>query len=81
MEEIEKTLRLSPIPSTPSHLDLHSLNILFDGNQFILVDWVKGGMCDPFMDLANASVFFNLDEQQIEVFLENYLGHPPSQLH
>lgn len=57
MEELEATFQLSPIPQVPSHLDLHPLNIMLTEQQFLLVDWVNGGMSDPYFDLTTFALF------------------------
>lgn len=79
MTEIEQTLNLHPSPLAPTHLDLHSQNIMIEGNQFFLVDWVNGGMSDPFMDIVTFLVFLDLDDKQTETFLTTYFGRTPSQ--
>lgn len=80
MTEIEQTLNLYPTPLAPTHLDLHSQNIMLEGSQFFLVDWVNGGMSDPFMDLTTFSIFLDFNDEQVPKFLREYLGRNPSQL-
>lgn len=80
MEELETLHKLFPVSHVPSHLDLHPLNILFTGDRFVLVDWVNGGMCDPFFDLATFAVFLGLNESQNIFFLTEYLERKPTQI-
>lgn len=41
-------------------------------HSFILVDWVNGGMSDPYFDLATFCVFHGLNEKETEFFLTRY---------
>lgn len=79
MGELEETFRLFPIPLVPAHLDIHPLNILCTDEQFFLVDWVNGGLSDPFFDLATFSIFHNLNYSQIMTFLSSYFNRAPTQ--
>lgn len=76
MEELEAVF--CPIKLTPTHLDLHPLNIMRSENRFLLVDWVNGGMSDPFFDLATFSVFHDLDESRQWQFLKSYFEDQPT---
>lgn len=80
MEELEATFQLMPISLIPAHLDLHPLNIMILEKRFLLVDWVNGGMSDPYFDLATFTVFQCLNESQILTFLTHYFGRQPTQL-
>lgn len=79
MQKIEESLSTSQVHFKPSHLNLHSLNIMLENNRFFLLDWVNGGMSDPFFDLATASLFLNLNKKQIKIFLKTYFNKDPSQ--
>jgi thiamine kinase-like enzyme len=79
MEELEATFQLSPVPQVPTHLDLHPLNIMLSEQRFFLVDWVNGGICDPYFDLATFATFQCLDESQTLTFLTHYFERPPNQ--
>lgn len=57
MEDLETILKLLPVDQVPSYLDLHPLNILLWENRFFLVDWVNGGMSDPYLDLLRLVSF------------------------
>jgi len=79
MEELEATVQLYPLPSVPTHLDLNPLNIMLAKEQFFLVDWVNGGMSDPYFDLATFAIFQGLNESQTQTFLKHYFGRYPTQ--
>lgn len=74
MEDLEAIFQLLPIKQVPSHLDLHPLNIMVCKNSFVLVDWVNGGMSDPYFDLATFCVFHGFNEERIKLFLTHYFG-------
>ncbi|HXH54923.1 MAG TPA: phosphotransferase [Gammaproteobacteria bacterium] len=80
MDEIATILQLHPISLAPCHLDLNLSNIIFTNEKFLLVDWVNGGMSDPYFDLATFSIFAGLNESQTKDFLAYYLKHVPTQL-
>jgi len=80
MEELERVFQLLPVSQVPSHLDLHPLNIMFWENDFFLVDWVNGGMSDPYFDLATFSVFLGLNEEKSMLFLAHYFSRNPTSL-
>lgn len=80
MEELEATFQLMPISLVPAHLDLHPLNIMIAEKKFLLVDWVNGGLSDPYFDLATFTVFQGLNESQILIFLTHYFERDPTQL-
>lgn len=46
-------------------------------SRFFLVDWVNGGMSDPYFDLATFSIFHGLNEERLMLFLTHYLGRTP----
>lgn len=79
MEELEATFHLSPVPQVPTHLDLHPLNIMLSEQCFFLVDWVNGGLCDPYFDLTTFTTFQCFNESQILTFLTHYFERPPTE--
>lgn len=78
MKELEAIFHLLPISQVPSHLDLHPLNIMFWENRFLLVDWVNGGMSDPYFDLTTFSIFHGLKEESNLLFLKEYFERDPT---
>lgn len=79
MEELEARFQLRPVPHVPTHLDLHPLNIMLSDQRFFLVDWVNGGISDPYFDLATFATFQCLDESQTLTFLTHYFERPPTE--
>jgi thiamine kinase-like enzyme len=77
MADLEALFQLFPNRPVPSHLDLHPLNIMVDKDRFCLVDWVNGGMYDPWFDLATFSVFQELNKEKAQQFLTEYLERAP----
>jgi len=81
MDEIEQTLRFYPVSLSPTHLDLHLSNIILkDKEEIFLVDWVNGGISDPFFDLATFSYFSELNEVHTERFLASYFQRVPTEI-
>jgi len=80
MKEVEVAFQCREIPHVPCHLDLHSLNILSENENFIIVDWVNGGLSNPYFDLATFSIFHDLNELQMRTFLTSYFGRSPTKL-
>lgn len=80
MNDFEAIFKQFPTSLVPSHLDLHPLNILHHENQFFLVDWVNGGMSDPYFDLATFCIFHDLNEENQLLFLNHYFGRAPNAL-
>jgi len=79
IEKLEAALQLYRVPNVPTHLDLNPLNIMLTKEGFLLVDWVNGGMSDPYFDLAAFSIFHNLNESQSQAFLNHYFDRCPTQ--
>lgn len=80
MADLELLYQLFPNQKVPSHLDLHPLNIMTWNEHFFLVDWVNGGMSDPYFDLATFSVFHELDNEKTLHLLTHYLERAPTEL-
>lgn len=81
MDEIEQVLMLYPVIKTNTHLDLHLSNILIsDDNDICFVDWVNGGVSDPFFDLTTFSLFSKLDHFQTINFLTSYFKRTPTEI-
>ena len=40
------------------HLDFHPDNIMFDGNQYYIIDWVNAKLANPVLDLARTYIIF-----------------------
>ena len=61
------------------HMDLKPENMLFDGQQLLLVDWQAAFVIDRYVDLGVAANFLvNSDSDEI-TYLERYFGQRPYQ--
>lgn len=67
-------------PLVLSHNDVHPANIVYDGENLLLVDWDVAGLNDPLYDLAAISLFLRMDEATCAKLLAAHDGHPVSEL-
>ncbi len=70
------TKNLEVLSST--HNDLNPNNILFDGKDFLIIDWEFAGFGDPFYDLATVSNFYIFDKQLEKIYLKTYFDREPT---
>jgi aminoglycoside phosphotransferase (APT) family kinase protein len=63
-----------------SHNDVNPTNLVYDGENLLLLDWETAGPNDPFFDLAVLSVFLRMDEGTCQRLLAAYDGEPVSRL-
>jgi aminoglycoside phosphotransferase (APT) family kinase protein len=63
-----------------SHNDVNPTNLVYDGENLLLLDWETAGPNDPFFDLAVLSVFLRMDEATCQRLLAAYDGEPVSSL-
>jgi aminoglycoside phosphotransferase len=63
-----------------SHNDVNPTNLVYDGENLMLLDWETAGPNDPFYDLAAISVFLRMDEATCQRLLAAYDGAPVSRL-
>jgi aminoglycoside phosphotransferase (APT) family kinase protein len=63
-----------------SHNDVNPTNLVYDGENILLLDWETAGAGDPFYDLAAISVFLRMDEGTCQRLLATYDGEPVSSL-
>ncbi|MFL5349640.1 MAG: phosphotransferase [Hyalangium sp.] len=63
-----------------SHNDVNPTNLVYDGENLLLLDWETAGPNDPFYDLAAISVFLRMDEATCQRLLAAYDGEPVSRL-
>jgi aminoglycoside phosphotransferase (APT) family kinase protein len=63
-----------------SHNDVNPTNLVYDGENLLLLDWETAGPNDPYYDLAAISVFFRMDEGTCQRLLAAYDGAPVSSL-
>lgn len=63
-----------------SHNDVNPSNLVYDGENLLLLDWETAGANDPFYDLAAISVFARMDDGTCQKLLTAYDGEPVSTL-
>jgi thiamine kinase-like enzyme len=63
-----------------SHNDVNPSNLIYDGENLLLLDWETAGPNDPWYDLAAISVFTRMDEQTCQRLVAAYDGAPVSAL-
>jgi thiamine kinase-like enzyme len=63
-----------------SHNDVNPTNLVYDGENLLLLDWETAGPNDPLHDLAAISVFLRMDEATCLKLLAAYDGEPSSTL-
>ncbi|MCF7924405.1 MAG: aminoglycoside phosphotransferase family protein, partial [Candidatus Izimaplasma sp.] len=52
------------------HLDFHPENILYNGNHYIIIDWMNAKLANPIMDIARTYIIL---KQYMKDQSENYL--------
>jgi thiamine kinase-like enzyme len=63
-----------------SHNDVNPSNLIYDGENLLLLDWETAGPNDPFYDLAAISIFARMDEGTCQKLLAVYDDKPVSEL-
>ena len=59
-----------------SHNDVNPGNLVYDGEQLLLVDWDAAGSYDPYYDLAAIAVFHRMGEETCRLLLSAHDGAP-----
>jgi excisionase family DNA binding protein len=59
------------------HMDLKPENMLYDGRQVWLMDWMAAHRNDRYFDLAMLANFLVSAGMSEQTYLEQYFGHPP----
>jgi aminoglycoside phosphotransferase (APT) family kinase protein len=57
-----------------SHNDVNPGNLIYDGEQLLLVDWDAAGSNDPYYDLAAIAVFHRMDDETCRRLLSAHDG-------
>ena len=63
-----------------SHNDVNPGNLVYDGEQLLLVDWDAAGSNDPYYDLAAIAVFHRMDDETCRHLLSAHDGEPVAEL-
>lgn len=79
VDEIEHVMSAHLIPERLIHSDLISRNIMFDGEQFKLVDWPASGYGNPYWDFIDFIDYQALNEQEARLFFAAYYGREITQ--
>jgi thiamine kinase-like enzyme len=59
-----------------SHNDVNPGNVVYDGENLLLVDWDAAGLNDPLYDLASIAVFARMDDETCRQLLAAHDGEP-----
>ena len=59
------------------HMDLKPENVLYDGRQVWLIDWMAAHRNDRYFDLAMVANFLVSSDMDDQTYLKQYFGHPP----
>lgn len=60
------------------HMDFHGRNILFDGNNFFVIDWEMAGCSHPFVDVADFTNSYLVPINEGHEMLATYLKRSPT---
>ena len=63
-----------------SHNDVNPSNLVYDGEQIMLLDWDAAGVNDPFFDLAAVSIFLRMDAATCAKLIALYDDAPVAEL-
>ncbi|NWG06151.1 MAG: phosphotransferase [Chloroflexi bacterium] len=75
--EIESAMyRREPLTFRPCHNDLLNGNFIDDGTRIRILDWEYAGMGDVFFDLGNFAIQHEFNDDQDELLVKAYFGHP-----
>lgn len=75
--EIESAMyRREPLTIRPCHNDLLNGNFIDDGTRIRILDWEYAGMGDVFFDLGNFAIQHEFNDDQDELLVKAYFGHP-----
>jgi thiamine kinase-like enzyme len=66
------------IQVTATHNDINPNNIVYDGAQYLLIDWEFAHLGDPYFDLGSFAMFGAGDEEDDMAFLTAYFDRSPS---
>jgi thiamine kinase-like enzyme len=67
-----------PAPMVPCNNDLLAANFLDDGDRVWLIDYEYSGNNDAFFELGNTTTECNFTEDQVDAWVEAYLGRAPT---
>lgn len=74
--QVRRALALRPRATVPCNNDLLAANFIDDGEQTWLIDYEYSGNNDPCFELGNTATECNLTPEQVEAYVEAYVGSP-----
>ncbi|HKO94074.1 MAG TPA: phosphotransferase, partial [Polyangiaceae bacterium] len=85
VEEAIQRVRAEPPPPREqplvlSHNDVNPTNLVYDGENLLLLDWDTAGPNDASYDLATLAVFLRMDEGTCRALSSAYQGRPVAEL-
>jgi thiamine kinase-like enzyme len=77
-ERVRRALAVAPPSPVPCNNDLLAANYIDDGELVWLIDYEYSGTNDPYFELGNTATECGFGEDQVDAWVEAYLGRPPS---
>jgi thiamine kinase-like enzyme len=77
---LQELSRMPPAAAVVCHSDLHTMNLIQEGENLILLDWEYAHVSDPLWDLAGWGANNDFEEETQRELLTHYLGATPSPL-
>jgi len=74
LAEVERAMRVNPLPTVPCHNDLMAENYIDDGERLWLLDYEYSGNNDPTFELANTAQECEFGDDLRAVLCEAYFG-------
>ena len=77
LSRVQALLELPAAAEVVCHSDLHTLNLIQQGDSLILLDWEYAHVTDPLWDLAGWCANNDFEAEMQRSLLTRYLGGPP----
>ncbi len=75
--DVRRALAVGGRATAPCNNDLLAANFIDDGDRVWLIDYEYSGNNDPFFELGNTTTECDFAEEQIDAWVEAYLGGAP----
>jgi len=76
--DVRRALTAGARPKAPCNNDLLAANYIDDGERVWLIDYEYSGNNDPFFELGNTTTECDFTEEQVDAWVEAYVGGPPT---
>jgi thiamine kinase-like enzyme len=76
-QQVRAALAARGRATVPCNNDLLAANYIDDGERVWLIDYEYSGNNDPFFELGNTATECNFSEEQVDAWVEAYVGRPP----